>query len=507
MPGLLDGYANYSPEDFLTEAQTFNNPGAQAPVVNEQPQVQMVNEQPQEQIATSILWTDEATNLPTTNIDATPPGFGAGPEGQAISATPPGVVDGSASTGIDAPVEPEVPIDEQIDNATKESVMNVVEGTVDKKVAKAASEIIGDSTGLADVIAKLDAGIEKQESRRDSMKLMMFGLSLLSGDGFSGAANAANAVGNFNSQRIDELYSQRKQIQDRVTKTALDSALPSPVTATKSSASNVYEKPYVFYNEAGEQKIGRAKKDGSGYVDANNQFIDTSSWTFSGEVETNENIRQKSEEALVAYDTKAGEALETTRGLVDAADRTILTVENNIEALGDPLARNTLGRTLARNFGINITGQETDQAVIDLLAQQLNSQSAGIVGLMRAQGVTFGAMSEAEWKKIDAQVGDLQGSLGGIVAAQSSLKGMAHAVQQQADAYGEWRLDPNNRGKSLLQFQRDYHGSDLHKAAKAEAEAIVARGLVKGREVNAKAKGGLDATVDSIEVDDILDKY
>ena len=197
MVGLLDGYANQSQEGFLREAQTFNNPGAQ---VQAPPQQEAQPEQPQEQVATSITWSDAG---------GSPKEQPTGPLGQQT-------VDPEASSG--------VPSDNQVAATTSKAVKAQLEGKTDAQTVQSASQWMGDSTGLADAITKLDAGIEKQESRRDSMKLMMFGLSMLSGAGINSSIQAANAVGGFNKQRIDQLYSQRKEIQDRVTAKALNDA-------------------------------------------------------------------------------------------------------------------------------------------------------------------------------------------------------------------------------------------------------------------------------------------
>ena len=197
MVGLLDGYANQSQEGFLREAQTFNNPGAQTPAP---PQQAPQPEQPQEQVATTISWSDEGQNLQQ-------------PTQEPVAAPDP-----------EAPSGP--PSDTQVASTSAKAVKTQLEGKTDAKTVKAASEWMGDSTGIADAIAKLDAGIEKQETRRDSMKLMMFGLSMLSGEGVAKSVQAANLVGGFNEQRINALYDQRKTIQDKVTKAALDQALP-----------------------------------------------------------------------------------------------------------------------------------------------------------------------------------------------------------------------------------------------------------------------------------------
>ena len=145
----------------------------------------------------------------------------------------------------DAPVVPQdkskIISDESVKATTEKSIKTQLEGKTDSNLVNNASKILGDSTGLADVIAKLDAGIDKQESKRDSVKLMMFGLSMLSGEGMARSVQVANSVGGFNKQRIDELYDQRKTIQDRVSKEALDNTFG----ASGSGDSSVFGDTYV----------------------------------------------------------------------------------------------------------------------------------------------------------------------------------------------------------------------------------------------------------------------
>ena len=482
-------------------------------------------------------------------VDATPPGYGAQPtapfQGQFNDANQPvyNLPDGSTTTNIedllvgnDQPVEePEVQpeeaaekfaaVNEVISTADETQIDNaVVNAGGDEELAKEFAEVVGPAKGVESYLANLDMQIDKQQNKRKKARLLAFGVSLLGGSSMAQAMQSANQTPFFDEEELDQMLAQRgdvmnrigtdylnsqgihsSSVQDHILKAEYDRANPS---ASASSASGkVYENPYSFYNEAGDRKVARIRKDGTGYVDADNNIIDTNEWTLSGSFDVDEDIRKESEKALVSYDTKAAEALETARSLEDSADLTISTVSDNIEGLSDPLSRTKLGRTLARNFNLNISGSASDQAVIDKLSTELNSQSASIVGLMRSKGVTFGAMSEAEWKKIDAQVGDLEGSLGGIVAAQTNLKAAGHSIRAQMDAYADWRDDPKNRGKSLLNFQRSYHHSDAHKAAKLEALAISQRGLAEGQKINAKAKGGSEATVDGQEVDDILSKY
>ena len=222
--GILDGWQNVSQQGFLNEAQpkdVQNVPNTVQP-----PQAPQA---PQEQVATTIVWNDAA-----------PQGL---PE--------------------PAPAEQPPSIDGQIDNSTPESVESgATDAGVDAKTAKSLSKVIGDSTGIADLTNNLENLINKEESKRDSLKLLMASLALLGGEGFAGAAQAANAIGGFNSQRINALYDQRKSIQDRVTKAALNKALPSSggsnefSTGWEGDDGNIYFDPNKV--PAGVSIVGKA---------------------------------------------------------------------------------------------------------------------------------------------------------------------------------------------------------------------------------------------------------
>ncbi len=130
--------------------------------------------------------------------------------------TPPPSVNNQPKNEVDA-----AKLDQMLPAITEEGAENRLTGKTDMKTVKSLSSILGKSGDVGEAIALLDEGIEKQESKRDSMRLLFGSLALLSGEGYEGAARAANQVGGFNAQRIDELYSQRKLIQDKITKDAL----------------------------------------------------------------------------------------------------------------------------------------------------------------------------------------------------------------------------------------------------------------------------------------------
>lgn len=84
------GYENYSPQDFLNEAQTFNNPGAQRPLgssVATQPEAPVST---QSEVATTIKWEGtQATEEAISEAVATPRGESAPVEGGAPRASAP----------------------------------------------------------------------------------------------------------------------------------------------------------------------------------------------------------------------------------------------------------------------------------------------------------------------------------------------------------------------------------------------------------------------------------
>ena len=240
MPGAGTGGSNITTVNAITDLENSN------PVINK------TQEEP---VATTIVWSDASTSEEVTNNEP--------------------------------PIELK---NEVINGVTKDQVSDAIGNQLDKKTKATVSSLFGDSTGLADVIAKLDAGIEKQESKRDAMKLMMFGLGMLSGGGVQQSIAAANAVGSFNKQRIDELYDQRKTIQDRVTKEALGQTFgeeetkgPSEFgTGYRGSDGNVYFNPnnvpagVDITNKVGTEDEGDLPSKLQGSVDRLDTTIDES---------------------------------------------------------------------------------------------------------------------------------------------------------------------------------------------------------------------------------------
>ena len=97
-------------------------------------------------------------------------------------------------------------------------------------------------------------------------------------------------------------------------------------------------------------------------------------------------------------------------------------ITSDPDQFGSPLGRSKLIQTLAKNFGVTFGVDAGDIESVETLASQLRAQETGIVAQMRGQGVTFGAMSNAEWEKIAQQVGTVGNTLGGIYYIQGRLR-------------------------------------------------------------------------------------
>ena len=501
----------YRPAQTITQedanvgnATNFGIPGVNQ-ITPTTPQQPMQEPEQPKQVATTIVWEDGGQ----TQVE---PGAGRIPGPIAPTSDQAGPTQGAPQGQGQTPVGPAdslytTPEDEEIADLKPEETHNaVINSGGDQKLATDAAEWAGNSNGIVSSITQLDKLIQKQEGRRDSMRMMMFGLALLSGEGMSNAVSIANKVGTFNKDRLDALYDSRKELQTAITKQAIE-AQYGPTGDDAFSSQKLFEKPYVFYDNENNRKVGYKLKEGAGYADESGNPVDTAVWNLAGELETDENIRQAQEEVLVKSDENFATSLSNSSSLIADANRNISLIEQNIDRLGTPLDRTKLGQALSRNFGISLTGSETDIELIELLRTQLESQQTKIVAAMRAQGVTFGAMTEGEWRKIQAQVGDLEGTLGGISLAQNSIKVRAIAAKAEAEAYDRWRTDKNNRGKSLLNFKTWYENSDQKKQTHEYIQEVWDAGLEKAKDINAKSSGGSDATYESEDIDSILDKY
>ena len=199
------GYANGGPVNF--RGQPIRGVAQPQPLPQQQPQLthEQLNELANNAINTRPEVQVQSLEAPQAQPQPQPP----------VAEEPP-VVDPEAPSG--------VPSDTQVANTTEASVATQVEGKTDPTTSKAAAKWMGESNSYADATMNLSDKIDKAETKRDSIKMMMFGLSMLNGEGINRSIQAANSVGRYNEQQINDLYSQRKAIQNQLVKPAASSS-------------------------------------------------------------------------------------------------------------------------------------------------------------------------------------------------------------------------------------------------------------------------------------------
>lgn len=202
--GPFGGYANYNPQQFLGEAARVNTPGAQTPMA-----------------------------APPTNT------FTPTPTVEQQAATAP--VSAPVEVPVEAPKvqeEAQTPAQELMNSTenqavkgitTEQATVGTASATQDEGLARSVGNLFGNADGVGDVLSNLNSEIEKREGKRDKMRTLMYSLALLNGEGFRGAAAAAQSMDMLGKEKLDSLYRQRTQIQDRMTAEYLDKAYPEEI--------------------------------------------------------------------------------------------------------------------------------------------------------------------------------------------------------------------------------------------------------------------------------------
>lgn len=218
------GYANYGQQDFLNEADKFNNPGAQLPSELMKPEWFDRKYGP-------YLWNQLDDNgkqemIKAGNPDAPfDPNLRSAPDPLAQPAMP-----DEGMTGLNPPVmmdeEPDMDtslIDEGI--ATNESIsqttgedieMEVIDAGGDPELAEEANKIVGPAKGVDSYLANLNKQIDSQQNKRKKARLLAFGLALLGGESMSTALRAAEQTPFFDEEDLDQMLAQRKDLMDGV---------------------------------------------------------------------------------------------------------------------------------------------------------------------------------------------------------------------------------------------------------------------------------------------------
>lgn len=164
------GYADYSPEMFLSEAQRINTPGAS---FSGQPY-----SAPAPVIPAKETFTEEKVASPIVN-----------------KGKPPSDQDIAQSSG-------------------ESEAIAAHQAGLPKNEAITLGRLLKNSKNKTDLVTGLEDLIAKKEGKRDKARYLGFGLALLNGEGIAGSLGVANAVGNMAAGNLDELYERRKQIMD-----------------------------------------------------------------------------------------------------------------------------------------------------------------------------------------------------------------------------------------------------------------------------------------------------
>ena len=165
------GYADYSQQDFVDEAQPKDTQGG-ADVTASGGRNNPRTEADGGQAATSIVWSD-AENL--------------------------------ADEGVQS--------EETIANTDADTVKDqVVAAGGDQELAAEVAEVVGPAKGVESYIANLNEQIDKQQNKRKKARLLAFGLALLGGESMGNALHYANQTPFFDDEDLNELLDQRKNL-------------------------------------------------------------------------------------------------------------------------------------------------------------------------------------------------------------------------------------------------------------------------------------------------------
>ena len=185
------GYADYSQQDFVDEAQPKDVQGSGAAPGATQPASGG-------NVASSIVWSDGASARPE------------GPAGQLPGSQP-------GAAGSETMATEGVQSEETIAATTAETTKNdVLAAGGDDELATAAAQVVGPAKGVESYLANLNEQIDKQQNKRKKARLLAFGLALLGGESMSSALSVANQTPFFDDDDLDQLLDQRKDLMGRL---------------------------------------------------------------------------------------------------------------------------------------------------------------------------------------------------------------------------------------------------------------------------------------------------
>ena len=206
--------------------------------------------------------------------------------------------------------------------------------------------------------------------------------------------------------------------------------------------------------------------------------------------------RWEAEVLKVERDNTNGVAAASS--LADKAKRVQDLIVNDAADLGTPATREPFIRKISRlalgglsDLGVG-TYNEGDQTDISRLEQILESQAVDVLTQMKAKGATFGAMSNAEWEKIQNQIGTVEDTLGGIYARQAAFIAQADMLIDGVNAFNNWttkQRTENNYNEYPSTFKAAYARSPERKASLDKANSLIDAAVIKGRSINSGPEG------------------
>ena len=243
-------------------------------------------------------------------------------------------------------------------------------------------------------------------------------------------------------------------------------------------------------------------------------------YTLSTETNPAQQDRTTWTKSIDVINRRNQEGLQAANNLKQRAGRVMNLIRNNRADLGNPGTRNSFFRKVVRtgvglfqgvfDFGLNV---DATQGTISQLEQELEAQSVDVLTQMKAKGATFGAMSNAEWEKIQNQIGTVDDTLGAIYARQASFVVLYDVLKKGVDAFNKWQAkqrQASDFSTPVSQFEIEYLDSPEHQASIDEANSKILEAIDYGKSINSgKDQSNKDtgSTKDTDDTGDIVTIY
>ena len=125
------------------------------------------------------------------------------------------------------------------ENTGEDAVVEGNKAGVDTDVSESVGELLNVSSGVQDYLDSLDTKIDAEQNKKKSAQLLMYGLALLGGEGFKGAAELAQNTIFFDDTQLNSLLDSKDEIIDRAEQKYLtDQGLIPPPGSTGSGGTS-----------------------------------------------------------------------------------------------------------------------------------------------------------------------------------------------------------------------------------------------------------------------------